>query len=48
MNENDYEKDGVEVRNDRSGTDASTPRKAHSPVCNIVGLAGVCPPTTRQ
>jgi len=42
------EKHGVEVRNYGCRSNDCTPGKTHSPVGNIIRLARISPPTTRE
>lgn len=45
MQKDNDEEHGVEVWNDAGSANDSTPGQAHRPVGDVVGLAGICPPT---
>lgn len=48
MNQDDEEEDWVEIWDWGGKSDAKSPRERLEPVCSIVDLASICPPSARQ
>jgi len=42
------EEHGIKVWDDAGGTNDGAPGQTHEPVCDIIGLAAIFPPTTSE